>query len=101
MCNMRIICKTKQKKRMLFLCDHISSLAGEEKNITLVRVTMTGTADVSNCRNSSSLMSTSGCSSLDALAATETTGIPVLIKAALKNNRNKQESSPPYMPLAI
>ncbi|KVI10611.1 hypothetical protein Ccrd_010973 [Cynara cardunculus var. scolymus] len=38
---------------------------------------MTGTAVVSNCRNSSSLTSTSGCSSEGAAEATLTFGIPV------------------------
>ena len=52
--------------------------------VTLVSVTITGIPDVSNCRNSSSLMSTSGCSSLEALAATWTLGMPVLLSAALK-----------------
>jgi hypothetical protein len=53
-----------------------------QKYVTLVSVMITGTPDVSNCRNSSSLMSTSGCSSVAALAVTLTLGIPVLLKAA-------------------
>ena len=51
-------------------------------HVTLASVTMTGTPDVSNCRNSSLLTSTSGCSSFDVPAATWTLGIPVLLKAA-------------------
>ncbi|KAH7574599.1 hypothetical protein JRO89_XS03G0318400 [Xanthoceras sorbifolium] len=42
------------------------------------------TPEVSNCRNSSSLMSTSGCSSFDASAAICTLGMPVLLKAAFR-----------------
>ena len=51
-------------------------------SVTFVNVTMTGTPDVSNCKYSSSLMSTSGGSSEEALAATLTLGIPVLLRAA-------------------
>lgn len=43
---------------------------------------MTGIPDVSNCRNSSSLKLTSGCSSLVVSAATSTLGMAVLLKAA-------------------
>lgn len=56
--------------------------------VTFVNVTITGNLLVSNCRNSSSLMSTSGCSSEDTPEATWTFGRPVLLKAAWKiNNR--------------
>lgn len=40
---------------------------------------------MSNCKNSSSLMSISGSSSPEALAATLTLGMPVLLKAAFGN----------------
>lgn len=61
-----------------------------QNETTFVSVTITGILDVSNCRYSSSLMSTSGGSSPDTSPATWTLGIPVLLKAALTNNRNEE-----------
>lgn len=60
--------------------------------LTLVKVTMTGTAEVSNCKNSSSLMLTSGCSSDEAPTPTSTLGMPVLVNAAfITNNRGEKK----------
>lgn len=52
-----------------------------ENQITFVKVMITGTLEVSNCRNSSSLTSTSGSSSDEVLAEIVTFGIPVSLKA--------------------
>ena len=55
-----------------------------KKHITLVNVMITGTLEVSNCRNSSLLTSTSGSSSDAALRETLTFGIPVSLKATCR-----------------